>query len=136
MSLRRGSQPIGGDRKKRRLCGTALRYVSAQIKNIFSPIRSSGRDGLDNEFYVNVLVSFSRVFGPTLAIPTVAMSLKWLVTGSEKPAQSSLSQYWTRCSLLRPFRHPSGGLDHRGQTQREDVSLSTFVLCFGSVPRR
>ena len=74
MSLRRGSQPIGGDRKKRRLCVTALRYVSAKINNIFSPIRSSGRDGLDNaifvfdqdgsfteaEFYAKMLASFSH----------------------------------------------------------------------------
>ena len=52
----------------------ALRYVSAQINNIFSPIRSSGRDGLDNaifvfdqdgsfteaEFYAKMLASFSH----------------------------------------------------------------------------
>ena len=52
----------------------ALRYVSAQINNIFSPIRGSGRDGLDNaifvfdqdgsfiedEFYAKMLASFSH----------------------------------------------------------------------------
>ena len=104
LSLRRGSQPIGGDRSSGgsalRLCAMFLRRsttsstlfavlvamaltmpFSCSIRMARSPRPSSTRRCWP--------LSLIRVLGPTLAIPTVARSLRWLIIVSEKQAQSS-----------------------------------------------